>query len=59
MRFEPATGDRPMFKIAAVVFIGILFGIGFFDLGQEAYTLATLLLVIGVLLDFGRKRKAG
>ena len=47
-----------MFKIAAVVFIGILAGIGFFDLGQEAYTLAVLLLGIGALLDYGRKRTA-
>ena len=31
-----------MFKIVAVVFIGILTGIGFFDLRQEAYTLAAL-----------------
>jgi hypothetical protein len=29
-----------MFKIIAVVVIGIFGGIGFFDLGQEAYTLA-------------------
>jgi hypothetical protein len=48
-----------MFKIVAVIFIGILTGIGFFDLGQEAYTLATLLLGIGALLDYGRKRTAG
>jgi hypothetical protein len=48
--------DAPMFKIVAVVFIGILTGIGFFDLGQEAYTLAALLLGIGALLDHGRKR---
>jgi hypothetical protein len=48
-----------MFKFVAVVFIGILSGIGFFDLGQEAYTLAALLLVIGILLDYGRKRTAG
>jgi hypothetical protein len=34
-------------------------GIGFFDLGQEAYTLAALLLGIGALLDYGRKRTAG
>ena len=45
--------------IEVVVFIGILAGIGFFDLGQEAYTLAALLLGIGALLDYGRKRTAG
>ena len=45
-----------MFKVVAVIFIGILAGIGLFDLGQEAYTLAALLLVIGALLDYGRKR---
>jgi hypothetical protein len=48
-----------MFKIAAMIFIGILAAIGFFDLGQEAYTLAALLLGIGALLDHGRKRTAG
>jgi hypothetical protein len=48
-----------MFKIVAMIFIGILAAIGFFDLGQEAYTLAALLLGIGVLLDHGRKRTAG
>jgi len=47
-----------MFKIVAVVFIGILAAIGFFDLGQEAYTIAALLLGIGALLDYGRKRAA-
>jgi hypothetical protein len=41
-----------MFKIVAVVFIGILAGIGFFDRGQEAYTLAALLFGIGALLDY-------
>ena len=50
--------EAPMFKIVAVVFIGILAGIGFFDLGQEAYTLAALLLGIGALLDYARKRAA-
>jgi hypothetical protein len=48
-----------MFKIVAVIFIGILSVIGFFDLGQEAYTLAALLLGIGALLDYSRKRTAG
>jgi hypothetical protein len=48
-----------MFKIIAVVVIGIFGGIGFFDLGQEAYTLAALLLGIGALLDYGRKKAAG
>jgi hypothetical protein len=38
--------EAPMFKIVAMVFIGILAGIGFFDLGQEACTLAALLLGI-------------
>ena len=47
-----------MFKIIAVVVIGILVGIGFFDLGQEAYTLAALLLGIGALLDYSQKRTA-
>jgi hypothetical protein len=47
----------PLFKIVAVIFIGILSVIGFFDLGQEAYTLAAL-LGIGALLDYG-KRTAG
>jgi hypothetical protein len=28
-----------IFKIAAMVFLNILAGVGFFDLGQEAYTL--------------------
>jgi hypothetical protein len=51
--------EAPMFKIVAVVFIGILANIGFFDLGQEAYTLRALLLGIGALLDYGRKRTAG
>jgi hypothetical protein len=49
-----ATSDA-MFKIIAVIVIGILVGIGFFDLGQEAYTLATLLIGIGTLLDCSRK----
>jgi hypothetical protein len=53
-----ATSDA-MFKIIAVVVIGIFGGIGFFDLGQEAYTLAALLLGIGALLDYGRKKAAG
>jgi hypothetical protein len=53
-----ATFDA-MFKIIAVVVIGIFGGIGFFDLGQEAYTLAALLLAIGALLDYGRQRTAG
>ena len=44
-----------MFKILAMIFIGILTAIGFFDLGQEAYTLAALLLGIGALLDYGPK----
>jgi hypothetical protein len=48
-----------MFKIIAVVVVGILVVIGFFDLGQEAYTLAALLLGIGALLDYGRKRTTG
>jgi hypothetical protein len=46
-----------LFKIVAVIFIGILSVLGFFDLGQEAYTLAAL-LGIGALLDYG-KRTAG
>ena len=45
-----------MFKVVATIFIGILAAIGFFGLGQEAYTLAVLLLGIGALLDYGRKR---
>ena len=44
-----------MFKIVAVAVIGILVGIGFFDLGQEAYPLAALLLGIGALLDYSRR----
>jgi hypothetical protein len=40
-----------MFKIIAVVVIGILVGIGFFDIGQEACRLAALLLGIGALVD--------
>ena len=47
-----------MFKIIAVVMIGIFGGVGFFDLAQEAYTLATLLLGIGALLDYSQKRTA-
>ena len=47
-----------MFKIIAVVVIGILVEIGFFDLGQEAYTLAALLLGIGAFLDYSLKRTA-
>ena len=47
-----------MFKIIAVAVMGILVGIGFFDLGQEAYTLAALLLGIGALLDYGQRRTA-
>jgi hypothetical protein len=39
--------------------IGIFGGIGFFDLGLEAYTLAALLLGSGALLDYGPKRTAG
>ena len=54
---EPATSDA-MFKIIAVVVIGILVGIGFFDIGQEAYTLAALLLGIGALVDSSQKRSA-
>jgi hypothetical protein len=38
--------------------IGILAGIGFFDIGQEAYTLAALLLGIGALVDSSQKRSA-
>ena len=52
-----ATSDA-MFKIIAVVVIGILVGIGFFDLGQEAYSLTALLLGIGALLDYSQKRTA-
>jgi hypothetical protein len=47
-----------MFKIIAVVAMGILGGIGFFDLGPEAYTLAALLLGIGALLDYSQRRTA-
>ena len=47
-----------MFKIIAVVVIGILVGIGFFDIGQEAYTLAALLLGIGALVDSSQTRSA-
>ena len=47
-----------MFKIIAVAVIGILVGIGFFDLGQEAYTLAAVLLGIGALLDYSQRRAA-
>ena len=49
-----ATSDA-MFKIIAVAVIGILGGIGFFDIGQEAYTLAALLLGIGALLDYSQR----
>ena len=52
-------GGVQRLKVVAVIFIGILAAIGFFDLGQEAYTLAALLLGIGALLDHGRKRAAG
>jgi hypothetical protein len=45
-----------MFKIIAVVAMGIWGGIGFFDLGGEAYTLAALLLGIGALLDYSQRR---
>jgi hypothetical protein len=54
---ERATSDA-MFKIVAVAVIGILVGIGFFDLGQEAYTFAALLLGIGALLDYSRRAAA-
>ena len=47
-----------MFKIIAVVVIGVLVGIGFFDIGQEAYTLAALLVGIGALVDYSQKRSA-
>ena len=47
-----------MFKIIAVVMIGIFGGVRFFDLAQEAYTLAALLLGIGALLDYSQKRTA-
>ena len=47
-----------MFKIIAVVVIGILGGIGFFDIGHEAYTLAALLLGIGALVDSSQKWSA-
>jgi multidrug efflux pump subunit AcrB len=47
-----------MFKIIAVVVIGVLVGIGFFDIGQEAYTLAAFLLSIGALVDSSQKRSA-
>ena len=52
-----ATSDA-MFNIIAVVVIGVLVGIGFFDIGQEAYTLAALLLGIGALVDSSQKRSA-
>jgi multisubunit Na+/H+ antiporter MnhC subunit len=42
-----------MFKIVAVVFIGILAGIGFFAI--SARKLTHLLLGIGALLDHGRR----
>jgi hypothetical protein len=54
---EPRQSDA-MFKIIAVAVIGILVGIGFFDLGQEACTLAALLLGIGALLDYSRRAAA-
>ena len=44
-----------MFKIIAVVLIGILSVIGFFDLGTDAYMLALLLLVIATAVDYGFK----
>ena len=44
-----------MFKIIAAVVIGILVRIGFFDLGQEAYTLTAVLLGIGALLDYSQR----
>jgi hypothetical protein len=44
-----------MFKIIAVAVVGILVRIGFFDLGQEAYTLAAVLLGIGALLDYSQR----
>ena len=47
-----------MFKIIAVVVIGILGGIGFLDIGQEACTLAALLLGIGALLDYSQRKTA-
>jgi hypothetical protein len=47
-----------MFKIIAVVAMGILSGIGFLDLCQEAYALAALLLGIGALLDYSQRRTA-
>ena len=47
-----------MFKIIAVAVIVILVGIGFFDIGQEAYTLAALLLGICALLDYSQRRAA-
>jgi hypothetical protein len=48
--------NSSMFKIAAVFSMGILAGIGFFDLRREAYTMAALLLLIAALLDYGRKK---
>ena len=42
----------------AAPFKGILAAIEFFDLGQEAYTLAALLLGIGALLDYSRRAAA-
>ena len=44
-------GLAPVARACLEIFIGILTAIGFFDLGQEAYTLAALLLGIGALLD--------
>ena len=56
-RLNRAASDA-MFKIIAVVVIGVLVGIGFFDIGQEAYTLAALLLCIGALVDSSQTRSA-
>ena len=47
-----------MFKILAVVVMGTLCGIEFFELGQDAYALAAALFGIGALLDYSQKRTA-
>jgi hypothetical protein len=46
-----------MFKIVALIAIGGLAVMGFFDLGQIAWIMSAVLLGIGAIIDFSRKNR--
>jgi hypothetical protein len=46
-----------MFKIVALIAIGGLAVMGFFDLGQIAWIMSAVLLGNGAIIDFSRKRR--